>query len=354
MKNITNLYECGDTTLITGENNGSYLLTYHRFKQYGSEYYGHISYMDTYFNNIMNRPIQLISASKQAKHHIFLTNDNTLHAVGDNECGQLGLGAESLFNESNIDKPMIIKKSFTDSIIDIKAGMQHTLVLTNNGRVYGCGNNFEYQIGLNIKQNYKELTPINIMNNKKIFHINATFATSYFIDLNNILYTCGNNYNGLNGINTTQFEGFKIKSIYSNNIIQFKSIYVGLNHVIGLSLNNNHVYGWGSNEFYQCGYIHSNKDIIKPALILFFKDNNIKIMNIFCGLNHTIIMDYQYKLYFFGNNDSKSFFIKSNKSNIIIPQLIDLTKYFDHKKLINIVYKSEYNHNTKVFFCVAD
>ncbi|EQF29007.1 regulator of chromosome condensation (RCC1) repeat family protein [Clostridioides difficile CD160] len=77
------------------------------------------------------------------EHSIILKNDNNLLGAGANHNGQLGKisnsNIEKDFAELSINKMVKIK--------EIYCGMGHTIVLTNNGELYGCGYNGNGQLG---------------------------------------------------------------------------------------------------------------------------------------------------------------------------------------------------------------
>lgn len=86
-----------------------------------------------------------------ADYTIFRTKDNKLLASGYNGYGQLCLG-----NYTDISAPTPMKLSHNNidisptSIDKIVCGSHHTLFLTNDRIVYGCGSNEEGQLGLGI------------------------------------------------------------------------------------------------------------------------------------------------------------------------------------------------------------
>ena len=88
-------------------------------------------------------------------HSLILKNDGTLWGTGYNSYGQLGLGdtnGRNTFTE------------ITNNVDDIKSvycGVYYTFILKNNNTLWGCGNNGGGQLGLggtNYKTTFTEIT----------------------------------------------------------------------------------------------------------------------------------------------------------------------------------------------------
>jgi regulator of chromosome condensation len=69
-------------------------------------------------------------------HSVLLTKDGAVYSWGRNNYGQLGLGLDE---KEDVKEPRIIKSFGDDKIVDISCGAYHTLFLSKEGVVYGCG-----------------------------------------------------------------------------------------------------------------------------------------------------------------------------------------------------------------------
>ena len=109
-------------------------------------------------------------------HSLFLTEAGYVYSCGYNHQGQLGLGR----NDLGENFPRLIEKFYDTStstssyinydairIIEISAGMNHSLFLTNDGNVYSCGQNVFGQLGLGNKEPENRPTLIQSVNNIK-------------------------------------------------------------------------------------------------------------------------------------------------------------------------------------------
>ena len=104
-------------------------------------------------------------------------------------------------NNSSPKKP--IKNKFLSNISSVAISKHHSLFLTEEGRVWGCGYNCEGQLGLGEKRSGIQREPALIENLPVIDKIAAGYH-SMFLDLEGNVWVCGwNNYGEL-GLKHTQ------------------------------------------------------------------------------------------------------------------------------------------------------
>ncbi|XP_046915947.2 RCC1 and BTB domain-containing protein 2 [Dermatophagoides farinae] len=97
-------------------------------------------------------------------HSLSITNEEKIYSWGLNSCGQLGLG-----NEKNKNTPCLVSFPNSDStqINNILAG-KHSLFLFENGQLWGCGSNYNGELGLGDDIKRSKLTKIPIKNVQQI------------------------------------------------------------------------------------------------------------------------------------------------------------------------------------------
>ena len=156
----------GYHTIVMDENNQLYGFGKGIFGQCG---YGHTEDADSpkkiTFNEKDNNKI--IDIKCGGEHTVFLSNNGKVYACGHGYYGQLGLG-----NNKNIKSPILVQSLSNKNVIEIGAGWSHTLVLTDGGFVYsaGCGKFGELGLGENKnKYNYTWIKKLGNMNVKHIF-----------------------------------------------------------------------------------------------------------------------------------------------------------------------------------------
>ena len=89
-----------------------------------------------------------------SNHTLILKNDGTLWGCGYNTQGQLGLG------DTNWRAILTQIITNTDNVKSVYCGESHTIILKNDGTLWGCGANNYGQLGLGDKTNRKFFTKI--------------------------------------------------------------------------------------------------------------------------------------------------------------------------------------------------
>ena len=100
----------------------------------------------SYNNNGVNTPEKIVTTNVTAiaagwNHSLFIMNDGSLWAMGNNAYGQLGDGH---YNSTGINKP---EKVVASGVTAIAAGEYHSLFLKSDGSLWAMGNNADGQLG---------------------------------------------------------------------------------------------------------------------------------------------------------------------------------------------------------------
>ena len=102
-----------------------------------------------------------------SNHSLILKNDGTLWGCGNNYYGNLGLGDTT--NRATFTQIT----TNTDNIKEIYCGYSHTLMLKNDGTLWGTGDNYSGQLGLGDITDRKIFTQVTTnIDNIKSIHIN--------------------------------------------------------------------------------------------------------------------------------------------------------------------------------------
>ena len=206
--------------------------------------------------------------------HYFIKTANTLYTKGRNNNCQCGMQT----NEYFVDIPVSIEYTFDSKLIQIKTGANHSLFLTENGNVYGCGNNDYGQLtDKYFKNNNSNYTIQCIIVTNDIKYIDCSINSSYILDDYGVLKSFGNNKSGELGVFSFEYQSFKPLFVLAN-VIQMSC---GLLYFGCITSNN---------EASMFQYNKCNKIIIK----------NSKIISVKCGGHHTILKTQKNKYYGFG------------------------------------------------------
>lgn len=209
---------------------------------------------------------------------------------GANSHGQLGQGSSS----EQCEKPQAVIDTWYDGIQDIACNGGHTLMITNEGKLYACGWNHRRQLGFDV-ENCQTFSRVWDLSGITFRNICAGWDSSAAISEKDILYFWGSNVYGQLGLPCDDFPKF-VKPIQLE--LKVKDVSMGMRHTTLLDFNGN-VWTSGCGKRGQLGLgddlIHSDK---------FQKIANLNnISNIACGQYHTLAWSNKDKvLYVWGDN----------------------------------------------------
>ncbi|KAK0090592.1 hypothetical protein PV325_010558 [Microctonus aethiopoides] len=225
--------------------------------------------------------------------------------------GELGLGG---IEDENILVPRELNFNKATEIKQISCGDNFTVVLTNNGQIYSCGNNDLGQLGHDKPRKRLELiSSLDAFVFKRIAcGANFTLAINEW----GHLFSWGCNHDGQLGLNTDlsiEFTPRMVKALGSVVIIQ---VACGVKHAIALA-NNGDLYSWGANDEGQLGLGPDVKMEHKPTQITSLA--GIPIAFIACGGYHTIVVSKSGAIYAWGRNTFGQLGINNIECNISRP-----------------------------------
>jgi alpha-tubulin suppressor-like RCC1 family protein len=186
---------------------------------------------------------QIIDFKNSFRHVIALTIGGKFYCWGCNKYGVLGNGK----NDCKICSPELNKYLSNKKIIDICCGECYTLVLTNSGEVYAWGRNEFGQIG-NEKSggNECQLIPIKVngFNDEKVKQISCGFEHSMALTESGRVFSWGSNKSRQLGHNNKDYRVNKPSPVLLSNEIQ--KISCGQYHSLLLSRDAD-IYWFGCN-----------------------------------------------------------------------------------------------------------
>jgi len=195
----------------------------------------------------------------------FRTSAGNVYGCGENECGNLGIGNK----EEKSDKLVCMPMPGNQKIIKLSNGGDN-LVITEESKVYRCGNNYYGQFSCDGKD---MLIPtfLKDFSDEKIIEISSS-NHSIFLTKKGDVFTCGYNCYGQLGHGHTENVNIptKVKSLTNIASICVKKY--------------NSYFVTKDNKVYACGSIEG-KDIVAPIEMEFFRGKGIvKIRKTECNI----------------------------------------------------------------------
>jgi alpha-tubulin suppressor-like RCC1 family protein len=181
---------------------------------------------------------KIVSVAAGYYHSLALDSDGKIWVTGSNSYGELGLG-----NNTNQNKfqPITSGSIANAKIVSIAAGIDHSLALDNDGKIWATGWNIYGQLGLGnsgsgTNRNSFQLVAINgLTPGAKIVSIAAGYLHSLALDSEGKLWATGHNGYGqlsLSNYSTTSFQSVTIKGLAPG--AKIVSIAAGLRHSLAL------------------------------------------------------------------------------------------------------------------------
>ena len=161
----------------------------------------------------------------------------------------------SIHKTSNEGNGMTSKMSFQDKesqITQIYKGKYHLIKLTQDGKVYGCGESYFGVVGLGGSLKAEKPVIIPNLSNKKIVQIACGMYHSLALSREGDLYSWGMGFEGQLGLSA------QYKSVSSPRYVKFffkkpvKFVACGHNYSLCITFDNK-LWGWGENKLGQLG-----------------------------------------------------------------------------------------------------
>ena len=219
------------------------------------------------------------------EHTIILKNDGTVWACGNNTYGQLG-------NGDTTSRGTLVQMTNATDVKAIACGQYYTVILKNDSTVWGCGRNNYGQLGNNTTDD-KQTSLVQIQGATDVKAIACGTDHTIILKNDGTVWGCGRNINGQlgNGTNTTSST-----LVQMTNATDIKDIACGTNYSLILK-NDSTVWGCGRNGNGQLG-----NGTTTDSYTLVQMTNATDVKAIACGGNHILILKYDGTVWACGNN----------------------------------------------------
>lgn len=187
--------------------------------------------------------LHVVDIAAGLDHSVVLTKDGAVYAFGRNNYGQLGNGSYT----TSLDPVAVDLSGVDGKVVSISAGDYHTLLLTDKGKAYAFGDNRYGQLGFNSTEtsfNVPTLIPLE----ETVASIEANYYASFLVTTEGEAYSFGRNQYGKLGLGMDYydmdvFEPKRIAGFAPG--VKVKSISTGSSHTL-VVMEDGRLYAMGS------------------------------------------------------------------------------------------------------------
>ncbi|PRP79060.1 putative E3 ubiquitin-protein ligase HERC4-like isoform 2 [Planoprotostelium fungivorum] len=227
-----------------------------------------------------------------------------------NEHGQLG-------RQRRLMTPQLIEYLDSMFIVDISCGDNHTVAVTNMGKVYTWGANQHGQLGLRDKESRPKPHQVKDLQEHNIINVFCGANHSVFMSSSSEVLVCGRASEGQLGIGDSLDKTAPIL-IESLRGMPITSIACGSDHTLFLTISGC-VFSCGSNKFGQLGH-NDEQNRSLPTVI--HSLNGLSIIAISAGSNHSFALTNEGLVYGFGSNLFKQLSLREHIVHQSTPTVI--------------------------------
>jgi alpha-tubulin suppressor-like RCC1 family protein len=230
-----------------------------------------------------------VSVAGGEGHTLIVRADGSVWSSGKNTKGQLGLGTTSRF-QTPTQIPGLT------NIVKVFAGYDHSFALGSGGELYAWGANSLGQLGLGNNNTTDQLSPVQIFT-QNILEVSAGKDHTLFLRNDNAVLASGSNFYGqLGDSGIPNFTATPVLTSLTGNITDISaSEYAS----VAVSNISGEVYTWGSGKYGQLGQGNTN-DINTPTAIPLLTG----VVYISAGESHMVAVKNDNTILEWGNKDA--------------------------------------------------
>ena len=293
---------------------GKYNLSQGKAYGFGDGYYGKLGDGNIKRHEVMTPiPIDIsdqfiTQVSAGYDYSLFLTENGQVFALGDGIFGKLGNGIVTE-NYALTPTPINTSNIGDQRIIQVEAGETHTILLTENGQSFTCGEGSAGVLGDGILSPHSVgiPSPINTSNigDQRIIQVSSGYNYSLFLTENGQIFACGSNGQSQLGTGSDDTGPSDIPiPVDLTNIGDQQVIQISAGDIHSLLLTNTgQVYSWGDGTLGMLGDgIVDEHTQNKPTLIDTSNIGDQRIVNVVAGEFHSLILNEEGRVFAFGSN----------------------------------------------------
>lgn len=281
--------------------------------------------------NLTISKVKIISVSTGLNFSLFLDSNGKVWSVGNNENGRCGLG-----EVGNVTEPVMIiifdGQTKIPFINKIASGNEHSIMLDSDGNVWSFGLNNKGQLGLGHAGTRKIPTQLTYIHTK-IVDIAVGYIHNLLLDIDGDVWSFGSNYNNQLGYESDDIHAVADKLYVfgkTHENLKFTKIAAGIMHSLLLD-NNGNVWVIGSNLQGELG-LGSISKVKIPTKIGF----DVKFSDISAKGFISLFLDFDGNVYSCGINRYGELGLNDTDKRYIPTKITKFQTYDNENKLITV------------------
>ncbi|KAI7810832.1 putative E3 ubiquitin-protein ligase HERC4 [Triplophysa rosa] len=237
--------------------------------------------------DLVNRHVIQITCGDQ--HSMALTQEGRVFVWGENSHGQLGLGEGG----SGSQTPQHVQCLDGVPLAQISAGGDHSFVLSLSGVVFGWGKNSSGQLGLGDTTDRHVPTVVKSLNGKKTQFISCGGEHTATLSKGGTVFTFGSGVFGQLGHNSFKDEHLPrvVAEFWSSEVSQ---VTCGRHHTLVLVASSKRIYSFGCGTQGQLGNGQmTNQSVPSPVHLPAEFNDEYTIGKVIAGENHSFALFYK-------------------------------------------------------------
>ena len=252
-------------------------------------------------------------------HSVCLTADGLVFVCGCGDNGQLGVGDTE--GRVHVVPTLVQGELEGRKVLQVAAGGDHTLCVTDDGAAFAFGLSEEGQLGLGDWSN--RLVPTLLrgeLENKSIMRVATGFGHTVFVTKDGLVYACGRNIEGQLGVDDTEDAGQLVPTLVTGQLQGKTAVCVaaGEHHTLCITEDGSFL-SWGRNGSGQLG-VGDTENRHVPTLVIGLQGK--RVVHVAAGEYHTICSTADGSVFTWGAGDRAQLGLGDDESDRLLPTLV--------------------------------